>query len=313
MLERGSQGARLTVRTRFAPSPTGDLHLGGAWSALASWVTARTSNGVSLLRVEDLDTPRVVRGAEQRIEEDLRWLGLDWDEAPVRQSERGDRYREAVALLTARGLVYPCDCSRTEIARVASAPHAGEEVVYPGTCRDKDPSRAMRRTPSLRVRVPDTIVAYEDGVAGHVEQDLGRDVGDFVLQRGDGVFAYQLAVVVDDLEMQVTDVVRGADLIMSTPRQIWLARTLGASPPSYAHVPLVLAGDGTRLEKRTARATVRELRDAGCSAERIVGWLAHGLGLASDASPRSSREIAHAWAGREIRWATASPRLAVRW
>jgi glutamyl-tRNA synthetase len=282
------------VRTRFAPSPTGDLHLGGAWTALASWVLARRAGGTHVLRVEDIDTPRVVAGSQARIEADLVWLGLDWDEGPVLQSARGPVYEAAIAALDAQGLIYACDCSRAEIARAASAPHPGEDAVYPGTCRGLDPGRPMKRAPSLRVRVPDEEVAYEDGVAGRVAQNLAREVGDFVVRRGDGVFAYQLAVVVDDLAMGVTDVVRGADLVSSTPRQVWLARGLGGAPPRYAHVPLVVAADGARLEKRTPRATVGELRAAGFTAERIVGELAYGLGLAPTAAPATAREVAAA-------------------
>ena len=149
----------MAVRTRFAPSPTGDLHLGGAWTALASWVVARRQpGGVVALRIEDIDPPRVVADADARILDDLRWLGLDWDEGPVRQSARTRLYDAAVARLAAEDLVYPCDCSRTDIARAASAPHPGEELVYPGTCRDLDPDRAMKRAPALRVRVPDLTV-----------------------------------------------------------------------------------------------------------------------------------------------------------
>jgi glutamyl-tRNA synthetase len=284
------------VRTRFAPSPTGDLHLGGAWTALASWVVARRAGGRHVLRVEDLDAARVVRGAEQRILEDLRWLGLDWDEEPVRQSERAALYEAAIARLAAQGLVYPCDCSRAEIARAASAPHPGEEAVYPGLCRALDPSRPMKRPPALRVRVPDAEVAYDDGALGRVAQNLAREVGDFVVRRGDGVFAYQLAVVVDDLAMGITDVVRGADLVESTPRQIWLARALGAEPPRYAHVPLVVAADGARLEKRTRGARVRELRAAGLAPERVVGELAYGLGLAASNAPTTPADLARAGA-----------------
>ncbi len=288
--------------TRFAPSPTGDLHLGGAWTALASWVWARRAGGAMALRVEDLDPPRVVRGAEARVLEDLAWLGLDWGGKPVRQSERGAFYEQAVAALGRAGLIYPCDCSRAEIARVASAPHAGEEVVYPGTCRDRDRSRGMRRTASLRVRVPDEVVAFDDGIQGTIEQNLAREVGDFVVRRGDGAFAYQLAVVLDDVEMRVTDVIRGADLLSSTARQIWLARALGADPPRYAHVPLVVAPDGSRLEKRSLAPTVRALREAGVAPERVVGELALGLGLADTNAPVTPRELAAACAGREIAW-----------
>ncbi|MGH7269402.1 MAG: tRNA glutamyl-Q(34) synthetase GluQRS, partial [Polyangiaceae bacterium] len=278
-------------RTRFAPSPTGDLHLGSAWTALASWVVARRSGGQTILRIEDLDGARVVPGSQARIEEDLRWLGLDWDEGPVLQSDRNVLAERALARLAALGLVYPCDCSRAEIARVASAPHEGEEVVYPGTCRDRDPRRAMKRAPALRLRVPDEVLSYEDEVVGRVTQRLARDVGDFVVRRCDGVFAYQLAVVVDDLDMRVTHVVRGADLIASTPRQIWLARALGAAPPRYAHVPVVVAA-GVRLRKREPLGAIRELRDAGASPEEIVGELAYGLGLAHTSAPASAAAIA---------------------
>jgi glutamyl-tRNA synthetase len=290
------------VRTRFAPSPTGDLHLGGAWTALASWAVARRAGGATALRLEDLDRPRLVRGSQARIEEDLRWLGLVWDEGPVPQSERGPIYREALSRLAAKGLLYPCDCSRAEIARVASAPHPSEETVYPGRCRDRDPRRTMKRPPALRARIAHETLAYEDAAVGRVVQNLARDAGDFVLKRGDGVFAYHFAVVVDDVAMGITDVVRGADLVASTPRQIWLARALGALPPRYTHVPLVVGSDGARLEKRTRGATVRELRQAGVSAERILGALAHGLGLAATLAPAGAAEIARGCAGRAIPW-----------
>jgi glutamyl-tRNA synthetase len=301
---RGAGGEGLR-RTRFAPSPTGHLHLGGAWTALASWVVARSCGGRFLLRVEDLDAARVVAGAGAAIERDLAWLGLAWDGPVVRQTERSAAYDEAIARLSERGLVYPCDCSRAEISRIASAPHAAEEAAYPGLCRDRDPSRPMKRPPALRVRVPDEAMAYVDGAVGTVEQNLARDVGDFVLRRGDGVYAYQLAVVVDDVAMGVTDVIRGADLVASTPRQIWLARALGAVPPRYAHLPLVVAPDGRRLEKRTPGSTVAALRDAGVAPEAVVGRLARGLGLASQETPVTARELAAAWVGREPRWPEA--------
>jgi glutamyl-tRNA synthetase len=292
-------------RTRFAPSPTGDLHLGGAWTALASWVVARLGGGVSVLRVEDLDTPRVVAGSQARMEDDLLWLGLSWDEGPAKQSERLSLYEHAVARLIARGLVYACDCSRAEIARAASAPHVGQEspeTIYPGTCRDRDPSRPMKRPPALRFRVKDELLSYEDGGVGRVGQRLDRDVGDFVLKRGDGLFAYQLAVVVDDLAMNITHVVRGADLAPSTPRQIALAQALGGTPPRYTHVPLVVGSDGARLEKRTPGVTVRQLRAAGVTAERIVGELACGLGLTKTSAPISPPQIVRLNRGARVLW-----------
>jgi glutamyl-tRNA synthetase len=298
------------IRTRFAPSPTGDLHLGGAWTALASWAVARRGDpggGALVLRVEDLDPPRVVRGSAERIVDDLRWLGMDWDEgpdvggpfAPYTQSERGALYEAAIAELTKRGLVYPCDCSRAEIARVASAPHPGDEAVYPGTCRDAPPGRAFKRDPALRVRLPEGArERIEDGAMGVIEQDVARECGDFVLRRGDGVFAYQLAVVVDDLAMGITDVIRGADLASSTPRQALLARLLGGEPPRYTHLPLVVASDGTRLAKRTGGASVRALREAGVDPRAIVGKLAYGLGMTADDGPRGARQALAEWGAR---------------
>lgn len=282
------------ITTRFAPSPTGDLHLGGAWTALASWAFARARGGRTVVRVEDIDPPRVVAGAAERILEDLVWLGLDWDEGPVFQSGRAAIYEAALARLGAAGLTYPCDCSRAEIARAASAPHAGEEgaeTIYPGTCRAASPARPFKRPPAIRLRVPAGVnVAFDDLVAGHVDEDVSRSVGDFVLRRGDGVFAYQLAVAIDDAEMHVTHVVRADDLLGSTARQLLLLRLLGyRSPPAYAHVPLVVASDGERLAKRTRGATVRELAARGVAPAEIVGALAHGLGLVpADAPARLS-------------------------
>ncbi len=252
-----------------------------------------------MLRVEDIDTPRVVKGSSARILDDLAWLGLDWDEGPVHQSERTRIYEAALAQLDAAGLTYPCDCSRAEIARAASAPHAGEEgkeTLYPGTCRDAPRDREFKRLPAIRLRVPErSIIAFEDAVCGRVEEDVGKTAGDFVLRRGDGVFAYQLVVAIDDAAMGVTHVVRADDLLGSTARQILLMRMLGyASMPTYAHVPLVVAPNGERLAKRTRGATVRELAERGTRAEAIVGGLARGLGLvAADAgSLLTAREVA---------------------
>ena len=286
------------VTTRFAPSPTGDLHLGGAWTALASWALARSAGGRTILRVEDIDTPRVVKGSSARILEDLAWLGFDWDVGPVHQSERTRVYEEALARLDAAGLTYLCDCSRAEIARAASAPHAGEEgkeTIYPGTCRDAPRDRELKRPPAIRLRVPErSLVAFDDAVCGFVEEDVGKTAGDFVLRRGDGVFAYQLVVALDDAAMGVSHVVRADDLLASTARQILLMRLLGhSSIPSYAHVPLVVASSGERLAKRTRGATVRELASRGVRSEVIVGTLVRGLGLVPpDAGPLAPRDVA---------------------
>jgi glutamyl-tRNA synthetase len=317
------------VRTRFAPSPTGDLHVGGAWTALAAWAVARASGGRTVLRVEDLDTPRVVLGSRARIEDDLAWLGLDWDEgppplgvegagsgphAPYVQSLRGARYEEALDRLLRDGLVYPCDCSRAEIARVASAPHAGEELVYPGVCRDKDPKRVFKRDPALRLRVPDgAIVSFDDRLRGPVEQDVARTVGDFVLRRGDGVFAYQLACAVDDALMQIDLVVRGDDLLASTPRQLLLMRLLEMPhAPAYAHVPLVVAPSGERLAKRSPGATVRDLRAHGTRVEDVIGELARGLGLTTHRGPLAASDVAAALEPT-ARWRTVPWPIPDRW
>jgi glutamyl-tRNA synthetase len=240
-----------------------------------------------VLRVEDIDPPRVVKGSADRILEDLAWLGLAADEGPLYQSERTAVYEAALETLGRKGLTYPCDCSRAEIARVASAPHPGEEGPrYPGTCRDASPTRVFKRPPAIRLRVPDDArITFEDALFGPQEEDVGARVGDFVLRRGDDVFAYQLAVAVDDAEMAITDVVRADDLLGSTARQILIMKLLGhANVPRYVHVPLVVAADGSRLAKRTLRSTVRELRERGITAPQIVQALAEGLGLAGATS-----------------------------
>lgn len=249
------------MRTRFAPSPTGDLHLGGALCALASFEIARTgpTPGAFVVRMEDLDAPRVVRGSAERILDDLAWLGLVGDEYYV-QSTRIPIYETALEKLEAAKLTYACDCSRAEIARVASAPHEGEDVAYPGTCREKDPKREMKRSPATRFRAA-----------------AGSGAFDFVLRRGDGVFAYQLAVAVDDLAMAIACVVRGEDLAPSTPRQLAIMRALGATDaelPRYVHLPLVRDAAGERISKRTAGGRVRALREGGVSAHEVLDVLA---------------------------------------
>lgn len=228
------------------------------------------------MRVEDLDPPRVVEGSERAILEDLRWLALDGERAPA-QSTRSAAYQDAIAALHRKDLVYPCDCSRQDIARVASAPHPGEEIAYPGTCRDLDPRRTYKRPPAFRFRASNEPIAWEDRVLGQ-QSGSPAVAGDFVLVRGDGVFSYQLAVAVDDGAM-ITDVVRGNDLLSSTPRQIDLLRALESSVPRYGHLPLVRASDGSRLAKRTPGAIVRDLRGRGISPGDVIEVLGASLGL----------------------------------
>ncbi|MFT3913871.1 MAG: tRNA glutamyl-Q(34) synthetase GluQRS [Anaeromyxobacteraceae bacterium] len=283
-----------TSRGRFAPSPTGPLHLGNARTALLSWLDARARGGLYAMRVEDLDGPRVRPGLEARILAELRWLGLDWDEgpdvggtaAPYRQSQRTGRYEEALDRLRAAGRAYPCFCSRAEIALASQAPHgpSDEGPRYPGTCSRLGPeevrARSASRRPAWRLRAPEGEVAFEDGVHGPQRFDVSSTVGDFVVMRADGVAAYQLAVAVDDAAMEVTDVVRGDDLLASTARQLLVLRALGLPAPRYGHVPLLLGEDGQRLAKRHGARSLGELREAGADPRAVVGVLAASAGLA---------------------------------
>jgi glutamyl-tRNA synthetase len=290
---------------RFAPSPTGALHLGNARTALVSWLAARAAHGAWAMRVEDLDAPRVRPGLEARILDELRWLGLDWDEGPdvggtagpYRQSERLPAYAAALDRLRAAGLVYPCFCSRAEIAAAAQAPHgpSDEGPRYPGTCAGLSPEEARRRAvarrPAWRFRVAAGAVAFDDAIHGRQEVDVAAQVGDFVVARADGVPAYQLAVVVDDAAMAVTHVVRGDDLLPSTARQLLLYRALALAAPAFAHVPLVVGEDGERLAKRHGAASLGELRDRGADARAVVGLLAELSGLARGAERCTPRDL----------------------
>ena len=271
---------------RFAPSPSGPMHLGNARTALLAWLDARSRGGRMLLRIEDLDTLRCTPALADGVRRDLEWLGLDWDAETSPQSTRGPAYDQALARLGDQGLLYQCFCSRRELA-VVSAPHgeAGERR-YPGTCWTLDPAarerrRASGRQPSLRVRMPDVPVRAVDRLHGPIVQNVAEAVGDIVVRRSDGLYAYQLAVVVDDAADGVTDVVRGDDLLGSTPRQVALQSMLGLPTPAYAHVPLVVGADGVRLAKRHGAPAVAALREAGVAAQRVVGWLAASAGLDS--------------------------------
>ena len=259
---------------RFAPSPTGPLHLGSLVAAVGSWLFARRAGGRWLVRLEDLDAPRVVPGASAEIIAALELYGLSPDGDLVRQSQRTPLYEEAIARLRAAGQLYDCACSRTELRRLASAPTPDEdaEPVYPGTCRAGiAPGRAPR---SLRFRVPPGVVRFADAVHGDQAQDVAREVGDFVVRRADGPFAYQLAVVVDDAAQGVTQVVRGADLLDSTARQIVLQRTLGLPTPDHAHLPLVLGPNGAKVGKRDGALPLPTL-----DASRVRDSLRLALGI----------------------------------
>ncbi len=276
-------------RGRFAPSPTGPLHFGSLVAAVGSWADARARGGEWLVRMEDLDSPREVPGAADEILRTLDALGLESDGPIVRQSGRGDAYREALDRLRDRGVLFACGCTRREIAD-SGLPGSDGGLVYPGTCRNGPP--AGRPARALRVRVDDAVIAFDDALQGRVSQDLGRDVGDFVLLRADGLFAYQLAVVVDDAAQGITDVVRGIDLIDSTPRQILLQRLLGLPTPRYLHLPIATNAAGEKLSKQTGAAAVERSHPAPA--------LVAALGFLGQAPPpglhRGSARAVLAWA-----------------
>ena len=281
---------------RYAPSPSGRMHLGNLCCCLLAWLSAKSKGGQVLLRIEDLDTLRCPRVFADAIVDDLAWLGLSADGPdPVPyQSERSELYQHYYDVLADRGLVYPCFCSRSQL-HAASAPHRSDgQVVYPGTCRglSQEEIAAKRKTkaPAWRVQVPDEVIGFTDGHMGWYEENLARDCGDFYLRRGDGVFAYQLAVVVDDALMGVTEVVRGADLLSSTPRQLWLYRELGLPAPQFYHLPLLLAPDGRRLSKRDGDQSLANLR-ARFSPEEVVGRLAFAVGLQDAPRPRTPQSL----------------------
>ncbi len=301
------------VRGRYAPSPTGTLHLGNLRTALLAWLFARCSGGQFVLRIEDLDRPRVRAGAAEQMLEDLRWLGLDWDEgpnaggfyAPYTQSERLDLYEEQLRSLVERGLVYPCYCSRAEIARVASAPHGDKGPRYPGTCRQLTEVQRRRyvsegRQPALRLRVDDERnVTFDDLIVGPTTQWVQQNVGDFIVRRSDGVFAYQFAVVVDDGIMRVNQVVRGADLLSSTARQILLFEASGFPVPVFAHVPLWMDDHGQRLSKRVLSAGLDPLRTRGVVPSMVVGELAASCGLLGQGERISAGELVELYRGND--------------
>jgi glutamyl-tRNA synthetase len=295
------------VRGRFAPSPTGALHLGNARTALLAWLQARAAGGAFVMRVEDLDFGRVRPGVMQTQLDELRWLGLDWDEgpdvggphAPYVQSRREDRYDAALRRLAERGALFECACSRRDIAAAASAPHAGEEGPrYPGSCRERrvDPAAPSlmahgRSLLALRMRVDPGGVCFDDLLMGRCRFSPAEETGDFVVRRKDGAAAYQLAVAVDDAAMGITHVVRGGDLLSSTARQLLVYRALDLPEPAFLHVPLMLGEDGERLAKRHGSVSLGELRARGVASERVAGWLAATCGLADEGEAVAARDL----------------------
>ncbi|MDQ3389372.1 MAG: tRNA glutamyl-Q(34) synthetase GluQRS, partial [Gemmatimonadota bacterium] len=271
-------------------------------TALLAWLHTRSGGGRFVMRVEDLDAGRVRPGVMEAQLQELQWLGLDWDEgpdvggrhAPYLQTQRMERYQEALRTLASAGRLFRCDCSRRDLARAASAPHEGEEGPrYPGSCRERIAAPEEmdgREGMALRFRVEPGVISFADLIHGKVALDPDHG-GDFVVRRRDGVAAYQLAVVVDDAAMEITHVVRGADLLPSTPRQLLLYRALGLAEPAWAHVPLAYGADGSRLAKRHGAVSLAELRAAGVRPERVVGWMASSLGIGDAGAEASAASL----------------------
>lgn len=283
---------------RFAPTPSGRMHLGNVFAALIAWLSVRSQGGEMVLRMEDLDTLRTSDAYARLLRQDLAWLGLDYDRETPPQSTRSETYDRYFGRLMERGLLYPCYCTRSQLHSV-NAPHLSDGTyVYPGTCRNLTPQarRAMNRAPAWRVVVPDRLWSLDDRVQGRYELNLAKDCGDMVVRRADGVYVYQLAVTVDDGEAGVTEVVRGMDLLSSAPRQMYLQELFGFPHPQYAHVPMLLAPDGRRLSKRDRDLDLGELQKR-FSPEAIIGLLAHAAGLIDRPAPISAAELA-----KEFQW-----------
>lgn len=316
---------------RFAPTPSGRMHIGNIYAMLGAWLSARSSDDAIYLRIEDIDEPRVVPGAADLIMDDLQWLGLDWDGAPVYQSARHPLYEDALRALqrltiddsgavtadatgNATPLIYPCFCSRADI-RAASAPQEGDRfMIYPGTCRrlaETNPDEvrarlAQGRRHSLRIAMPasNSTIAFEDRVFGHQEFNVTREIGDSVVRRADGLFSYQLVVVVDDLAMGVDDIVRGRDLLRSNALQIWIRQALTDSTDySYAHLPLIDNASGQRLAKREKSLDMGILRKHGVTPERVIGYCAWLLGLQGDPHSTHPQPMSVQEALTEFSWA----------
>ncbi|XEC97635.1 tRNA glutamyl-Q(34) synthetase GluQRS [Paenibacillus tarimensis] len=291
-------------RGRFAPTPSGELHIGNVYTALLAWLQIRQKDGQFIMRMEDIDKPRSRPALAKQIVDDLKWLGIDWDEGPdiggpygpYTQSQRLHHYEAALDRLKRDGRLYPCYCSRAELLAIASAPHglSSEGPAYPGTCRTLTPeeraAKSCTKTPSFRFQVYGNTAEGVSSVKRH-ESLASWDRSDFVVQRADGIISYQLAVVVDDALMKVTNVLRGSDLFDSTPRQLLLYEALGYEAPDFVHVPLLYGNDGKRLAKRHGDFTIARIRASGCPAERLIGFIAKLCGLHDRTEPISAYEL----------------------
>ena len=283
---------------RFAPTPSGRMHLGNVFAALIAWASVRSKNGEMVLRMEDLDTQRTSGEFAEILRDDLRWLGLDYDRETPPQSQRSEAYDRYFEKMQDLGLIYPCYCTRSQLHSV-NAPHLSDGTyVYTGTCRNltEEQRAQFQRKPAWRVMVPDRKWEVEDLVQGHYELNLATECGDMVVRRADGIYVYQLAVTVDDGEAGVTEVVRGMDLLSSAPRQMYLQELFGFSHPTYGHVPMLLAPDGRRLSKRDRDLDLGELRKR-VTPEQLVGTLAFASGLIDRNVAISAAELA-----KEFTW-----------
>ena len=279
---------------RFAPSPTGRMHAGNIFAALMSWLIVKSRGGSIVLRIEDLDVERSKRSFAEHAMRDFEFLGLTWDEGPYYQQGREEAYEEAYRALCEKGEVYPCFCTRADL-HAASAPHRGEKLVYAGTCRGLSEAevrrRSQERAPAWRLQVPDSVYSIDDLVQGTFSQNLLHDCGDFIVRRSDGLFAYQLAVVVDDAEQGVNCVVRGMDLLVSTPQQMYLQDLIGAGRCEYAHVPLIVGERDRRLSKRDRDAGIEELCARFGSAAGVIGHIAWVVGLQECDEPVTPEQL----------------------
>lgn len=287
---------------RFAPTPSGRMHLGNVFAAMIAWLSVRSRGGEMVLRMEDLDTQRTREEYAEVLRRDLQWLGLDWDRETPPQSQRSAVYDRYFEKLKAAGLLYPCYCTRSQLHSV-NAPHLADGTyVYPGTCRHltEEQRKAFDRAPAWRVVVPDKVWTVQDLVQGRYTENLSTDCGDFVVRRADGVYVYQLAVTVDDGEAGVTEVVRGRDLLSSAPRQMYLQELLGFPRPAYAHVPMLLAPDGRRLSKRDRDLDLGQLQQV-MSAEKLLGSLAYSAGMIDRPDSISAKELAAQFSWQKLR------------
>lgn len=284
------------LKGRFAPSPTGRMHAGNIFAALVAWLIVKSTGGSMVLRIEDLDHDRSKPVFVDAVQRDFESLGLTWDEGPLFQSDRHDAYAAAFHELASQVRLYPCFCTRADLAAAASAPHFGDKHVYPRTCstltsEDIAAREANGQVPAIRLEVPHERMSLEDLIQGPFSQMLDEECGDFLLRRKDGAFAYQLAVVVDDAQQGITSVTRGVDLLSSTPQQIHLQRLLGFAEPVYAHVPLLVSESGRRLSKRDKDASMDEMLERFSSPEGIIGHVAWITGLQPEDAPATPEAL----------------------